>query len=95
MANHETIRQLIKSAGSHFVSVHFIKQDGSTRQLTFNPKHVGEVKGTGHALKDPAAIENIVRCMDISKGWRSFDCRRVSRLTVNGQTVEFNLEIDT
>jgi hypothetical protein len=95
MSNHETIRQLINSAGSHFVSVQFIKQDGSTRQLTFNPKHVGEVKGTGHALKDPAAIENIVRCMDISKGWRSFDCRRVSRLTVNGQTVEFNLEIDT
>ncbi len=94
MSNHETIRQLINSAGSHFVSVQFIKQDGSTRQLTFNPKHVGEVKGTGHALKDPAAIENIVRCMDISKGWRSFDCRRVSRLTVNGQTVEFNLEID-
>jgi len=94
MSNHETIRRLIDSAGSHFVSVQFIKQDGSTRQLTFNPRHFGEVKGTGHALKDPAAIENIVRCMDISKGWRSFDCRRVSRLTVNGQTVEFNLEID-
>ena len=94
MSNHETIRQLINSAGSHFVSVQFIKQDGSTRQLTFNPRHFGEVKGTGHALKDPAAIENIVRCMDIAKGWRSFDCRRVSRLTVNGQTVEFNLEID-
>ena len=94
MANHETIRSLIESAGSHFVSVHFIKQDGSLRQLTFNPRHFGEVKGTGHAIKDPAAIQNIVRCMDISKGWRSFDCRRVSRLTVNGQTVEFNLEID-
>ena len=95
MSNHETIRQLINSAGSHFVSVQFIKQDGSTRQLTFNPKHVGEVKGTGHALKDPAAIENIVRCMDIQKGWRSFDCRRVCKITVNGETVEFNLEIDS
>ena len=95
MANHETIRQLIDSAGSHFVSVHFVKQDGSLRQLTFNPKHVGEVKGTGHALKDPAAIDNIVRCMDIAKGWRSFDCRRVCKLTVNGETVEFNLEIDS
>lgn len=95
MSNHTAIRALIESAGSQFVSVQFIKQDGSTRQLTFNPKHVGEIKGTGHALKDPAAIENIVRCMDISKGWRSFDCRRVSRLTVNGQTVEFNLEIDS
>jgi hypothetical protein len=94
MSNHETIRQLIKSAGSHFVSVQFTKLDGSTRQLTFNPRHFGEVKGTGHALKDPEAIKNLVRCMDISKGWRSFDCRRVSRLTVNGETVEFHLEID-
>ena len=95
MANHETIRQLIESAGSHFVSVHFVKQDGSLRQLTFNPKHVGEVKGTGHALKDPAAIDNIVRCMDIAKGWRSFDCRRVCKLTVNGETFEFDLVTDS
>jgi hypothetical protein len=92
MSNHETIKQLIDSAGSRFVSVEFIKQDGTTRQLTFNPKHIGEIKGTGHALKDPAAIENIVRCMDIAKGWRSFDCRRVCKLTVNGETFEFNLE---
>jgi hypothetical protein len=91
MANHKTIRRLIDSAGSQFVSVHFIKADGELRQLTFNPKHIGEIKGTGHALKDPAAIENIVRCMDIAKGWRSFDCRRVCQLTVNGETFEFDL----
>jgi hypothetical protein len=91
MANHTAIRQLIQSAGSQFVSVHFIKADGELRQLTFNPKHIGEIKGTGHALKDPDAIENIVRCMDITKGWRSFDCRRVCKLTVNGETFEFDL----
>jgi hypothetical protein len=95
MANHKTIRRLIDSAGSHFVSVHFIKADGELRQLTFNPKHIGEIKGTGHALKDPAAIENIVRCMDIAKGWRSFDCRRVCKLTVNGETFEFDLVSST
>jgi hypothetical protein len=93
MSNHKTIKQLIHSAGSRFVSVHFIKQDGTTRQLTFNPKHIGDIKGTGHALKDPAAIENIIRCMDIANGWRSFDCRRVCQIRVNGETVEFNLEI--
>ena len=85
------IRGLIQAAGSRFVSVHFIKADGELRQLTFNPKHIGEVKGTGHAMKDPAAVENIVRCMDIAKGWRSFDCRRVCKLTVNGETFEFDL----
>ena len=94
MSNPETIRQLIESAGSHFVSVQFIKQDGTTRQLTFNPKHIGEIKGTGHALKDPAAIENIIRCMDTAKGWRSFDCRRVCQIKVNGKIVEFNLETE-
>jgi hypothetical protein len=83
--------QLIEAAGSHFVSVHFVKADGEMRQLTFNPRHIGEIKGTGHALKDPAAIENIVRCMDIAKGWRSFDCRRVVKMVVNGETVEFDL----
>ena len=87
----DRIRSLIEAAGSHFVSVHFVKADGSLRQLTFNPKHIGEIKGTGHALKDPAAIENIVRCMDIAKGWRSFDCRRVVKMVVNGETVEFDL----
>ena len=29
--------------------------------------------------------------MDIAKGWRSFDCRRVVKMTVNGETVEFDL----
>jgi hypothetical protein len=91
MSHATRIRKLIEAAGSQFVSVHFIKADGELRQLTFNPKHIGEIKGTGHALKDPAAIENIVRCMDIAKGWRSFDCRRVCKLTVNGETFEFNL----
>jgi hypothetical protein len=94
MSNHETIKKLIHSAGSRFVSVEFIKQDGSRRQLTFNPRHIGEIKGTGHALKDPVAIQNIIRCMDIAKGWRSFDCRRVCQLKVNGEIVEFNLEIE-
>lgn len=91
MSQATRIRELIEAAGSHFVSVHFVKADGELRQLTFNPKHIGQIKGTGHALKDPAAIENIVRCMDIAKGWRSFDCRRVCKLTVNGETFEFDL----
>jgi len=30
------IRELIQSAGSQFVSVHFIKADGELRQLTVN-----------------------------------------------------------
>lgn len=92
MSNHQTIRDQIAKAGSGFVSVYFVKQDGTERQMTFNPLHFGEVKGTGHALKDPDAIQNIVRCMDIHKGWRSFDCRRVFRMKVNGQVIDLEPE---
>lgn len=92
MPNHQTIRDQIAQAGSSFVSVYFIKQDGTERQMTFNPLHFGEVKGTGHALKDPDAILNIVRCMDVQKGWRSFDCRRVFRMKVNGQVIDLEPE---
>lgn len=92
MKNAELIRAKIAEAGSHFVSVHFLKADGSERQMTFNPKHFGEVKGTGHAITDPEKKLNIVRCMDIEKGWRSFDCRRVFRIKVNGEVIELQPE---
>jgi hypothetical protein len=92
MSNHQIIRQKIAEAGSHLVSVHFIKKDGTERQMTFNPLHFGEVKGTGHAIKDEESKLNIVRCMDIKQGWRSFDCRRVFRIKVNGQITELQPE---
>jgi hypothetical protein len=93
MANSETIRQIIASAGSHFVSVSFTKKDGTERQMTFNPFHIGEIKGTGAPMVNPDAIQNIVRVMDSQKGWRSFDCRRVFRVKVNGVTTELQPEI--
>lgn len=92
MLNHQVIRDQIAQAGSSFVSVYFTKLDGTERQMTFNPLHFGEVKGTGHAIKDPEAVVNIVRCMDIKKGWRSFDCRRVFRMKVNGEVLDLTPE---
>ena len=92
MANHEIIRGKVAQAGSRLVSVHFIKQDGTERQMTFNPLHFGEVKGTGNPIKDPDAKLNILRVMDIHKGWRSFDCRRVFRIKVDGQVTELKPE---
>jgi hypothetical protein len=92
MNNAQIIRSKIAEAGSHFVSVYFTKVDGTERQMTFNPQHFGEVKGTGHAIVDPVKKLNIVRCMDVSKGWRSFDCRRVFKIKVNGQVTELQPE---
>jgi hypothetical protein len=82
MFNHETLRQAITDAGSHFVSVRFIKADGSERQMTINPRQFLEIKGTGKPASDP----NIFRVVDAKLGaWRSFDARRVISIKVSGE----------
>jgi hypothetical protein len=89
MANHQIIRDLIKEAGSQFVSVNFIKKDGSERQITFNPADHNDVKGTGTPTADP----NIFRIRDIKLGaWRSFDARRVVCVRIKGQITRFYKE---
>lgn len=93
MANHDIIRSKIQEAGSQLVSVHFVKADGSERQLTFNPLHKGQVLGTGHPIKDPVTKLNNFKIMDIKLGqWRSFDARRVFRIKVAGQVTELETE---
>ena len=83
----ELIKSFIFDAGSSIVSVEFRKVDGSLRKLQFNPRDTQEIKGTGHALKNPS----IVRCRDFSiarkegqGAWRSFDCERVVSIKANG-----------
>lgn len=85
----DLLHQLIDASGSQFVSVSFTKANGEERQLTFNPKQVGEIKGTGTKCKDP----NIFRIVDTNlKQWRSFDARRVFKIKVSGQVTEINQE---
>ena len=89
MTNHEIIRKALDEAGSQFVSVTFIKKDGSHRQATLNPRHRGEVKGTGHVTTDP----NIFRFMDAKlNAWRSFDARRAISIKVSGQVTKLTQE---
>ena len=93
MSNQQIIREKIAEAGTHLVSVYFIKADGSERQMTFNPLHKGQVLGTGHPIKDPIKALNNFKVMDIKKNaWRSFDARRVFRIKVNGQITELTPE---
>lgn len=96
MEPHARIRELISQSGSRYVSVRFRKKDGSVRQMTFNPLHFGEVKGTGSEISDPEKRKNIFRVMDskikttdTDKGWRSFDARTVISMTVNGNKINF------
>ena len=78
----DLIQSTIDRAGSHFVSVTFIKKNGEQRQLTFNPKQIGEIKGTGRQCDDP----DIFRVVEASKGqWRSFDAKRTVSIKVNGE----------
>ena len=84
----ETIKYIIEEAGSSYVSVTFIKKDGTKRQLTFNPADHNDIKGTGDVSK---VDENIFRVRDNSKQqWRSFDARRVLVIKSKGKTTNFN-----
>lgn len=79
----DLVRTIIDTAGSQFVSVTFTKANGEERQLTFNPAHFGEVKGTGTKCEDP----NVFKIMDIKLNqWRSFRADRVIKIKVAGQT---------
>ena len=79
----DLVRTIIDTAGSQFVSVTFTKANGEERQLTFNPAHVGEIKGTGTKCEDP----NVFKIMDVKLNqWRSFRADRVIKIKVAGQT---------
>lgn len=86
MTTADFIRSAIDRAGSRLVSVTFTKANGEQRQLTWNPKHVGEIKGTGTKCEDP----NVFRVMDIKLNqWRSFRADRVVEIKVNGEITKF------
>ena len=89
MKPHEQIAKLIKESGSKLVSVTFEKKDGSHRQLTFNPKDINDIKGTGSPCPDP----NVFRVRDIKlSAWRSFDARRTLSVKVNGVNTTISQE---
>lgn len=91
-ARHEIIRDMIERAGSSFVSVNFLKKDGTERQITFNPRDWNEVKGTGTACSNP----NVFRIREVNNKeegkttWRSFDATRVLRIRANGSEASFD-----
>ena len=85
----DNIRTILEAAKSGFVSINFTKANGEARQLTTNPRHIGEIKGTGSPSKDPA----VFRIVDVKLGsWRSFRAERVTSIKANGQTFTFTQE---
>ena len=85
----ENIRTILEAAKSTFVSIEFTKANGEARQLTTNPKQIGEILGTGTACKDPA----VFRIVDVKLNqWRSFRAERVTSIKANGTTTVFTQE---
>ena len=85
------IREILEAAKSSFVSIEFIKANGEHRQLTTNPRQIGEVLGTGTACKDPA----VFRIMDVKLNqWRSFRSERVTSIKANGTVTTFSQEAE-
>lgn len=85
----ENVRAILDAAKSTFVSITFTKANGETRQLTTNPRQIGEVLGTGRPCKDPA----VFRIMDVKLNqWRSFRSERVISIKANGVTTTFAQE---
>ena len=86
----ENIRTILEAAKSSFVSIQFTKATGEQRQLTTNPKQIGEVLGTGTPTKDPA----VFRIVDVKLNqWRSFRAERVISIKANGTTTTFTQEV--
>jgi hypothetical protein len=87
----EAIREILEAAKSSFVSIEFTKANGEARQLTTNPKQIGEILGTGTACKDPA----VFRIVDVKLNqWRSFRAERVTAIKSNGTTTTFTQETE-
>ena len=87
----EAIREILEAAKSSFVSIEFTKANGEARQLTTNPKQIGEILGTGVSCKDPA----VFRIVDVKLNqWRSFRAERVTAIKSNGTTTVFTQEAE-
>jgi hypothetical protein len=86
----ENVRTILEAAKSTFVSIEFTKANGETRQLTTNPRQIGEVLGTGTKCKDPA----VFRIVDVKLNqWRSFRAERVTSIKANGTVTTFTQEV--
>ena len=98
VARRETIRQFMDESGSRFLSVDFVKKDGTLRNMNCQLA-AGRALLAGDAASDSAkqAVEtrkannpnlrNVYSVTD--KAWRSINLDTVLRISRNGQIVDF------
>jgi hypothetical protein len=97
-ARRAQIRAVIGTAGSRFVSVVFVKKDGTLRVMRWNPADHRDIKGDAatDAGKRANATRkannpNLIRVQEVKKGWRSVNLDRIIRIRVDGVTSRFQL----
>ena len=84
-AKRQIIANAKDAAGTRFIGVKFRKADGTKRTITFNPKNVTGIKGTGKTCSNKTC-----RVRDAVLGeWRSFNLDRIISITVNGTSYNF------
>lgn len=90
----DTIRELIRGAGSKFGAVVFVKKSGELRKLTFqhakdnSARVVGSELGARMSATFAANNPNMMKCWDHAKqAWRTVTLDRVCSVRVNGVNV--------
>ena len=83
-AKRQIINNAKDAAGTRFVGVKFRRSDGSKRSITFNPRNVSGIKGTGRPSDKTCRVRDAVL-----GEWRSFNLDRVISITVNGTSYNF------
>lgn len=96
------ILSLINQAGSQFVSVTFIKKDGTERTIRFNPKYSRLTKDPSERAKKAAETRklnnpDLLNVMDIDlrqqgteelRCWRTISTSTVKRIAIGGVVYE-------
>ena len=94
MTNAQLLTASIAVSGSRIMSTVHVKKDGTRRKTVFNPRHIGEIKGTGNPMRGAAAV-NVFRVMDLTQNppaWRAVDARRLVEVKVGGQVITTTVE---
>lgn len=92
----DTIRELIRGAGSTFGAVAFVKKDGSIRHMVFqhakdnSRRIVGSELGAKMSATFAKNNPNMLKCFDHNKqAWRTVTLDRVLSVRVHGQPFRF------
>jgi len=97
----EIVKKLVRENGNKFITVDFIKKDGTLRHMQCHRSKVLEatVKGTQPEAtakrkstlkaKNLICVEELVKPATSEYQWRTVNCETVTKICANGQTYEF------